>query len=86
MVISLVHYDAFTCTFYDTLTCTSRDSVVVHDQSIITPTSSAEENINFTDDVDVASFNEPGKYLTATNFQPIHPESKQSVRTILVFE
>ena len=68
VLIGSVHSDAFTCTLDDTLTCNSVNSGVVCDKSIIPPSSSAEYNVNFANDVDVTSFDEPGNYLTATNF------------------
>ena len=71
MVICSVHSNAFTCTSEDMLTCTLSDSGVVRDQSIIPPASSAEDNVNFVDDDDVPSLDEPGSYLTATTFYPL---------------
>ena len=53
------------------VTCTSNNSVFVYDQSIIPPALNAEYNINFADDVDVASFYEAENYLTSTTFQSI---------------
>ena len=47
------------------LTCTSSDSGVVCDQPIIPPASSAEENVNFTGEINIESFHEPGSHLTA---------------------
>ena len=54
LVVDSSHSDVFTCTLDDTFNCTMRDSGFVHDQSIVPPTSSSEENVNFTDDVEFA--------------------------------
>ena len=53
------------------------NSGVVFDQSIFSPAPSAEDHVNFVDDVDVVSFDEPENYLTATNFQFISSEHKE---------
>ena len=71
VVIGSVHYDVFTCTLDNTITCTLSNSGVVHGHSIVPPASSAEENLNFVDDVDVASYDEPENCLTATTFRSI---------------
>ena len=68
VVIGSVHSDAFTCNSDDTITCPLSYSDVVRDQSIIPPASSAEYNVNFVDDVHVASFDEPEHCLKATTF------------------
>ena len=68
MVIGSVHSNEFTCTLDNILTCNLIDSGAVRDQSIIPPASSAGENVNSADDVDVASFNEPTNYLTDNTF------------------
>ena len=82
MVIALFCSDAFTCTLDDKLTCISNNSGGVCDQLIIPPASSAEDNINFVDDVDVASFNEPENDITSTNFRSIISECKELANTI----
>ena len=82
MVICSVHSNAFTCTSEDMLTCTLSDSGVVRDQSIIPPASSAEDNVNFVDDDDVPSLDEPGSYLTATTFLSISSECNELENTI----
>ena len=68
VVIGSVHSGAFTCTLDDMLTCTSGVSGVVCDQPIIPPASSAEENVNFTGEINIESFHEPGIHLTAITF------------------
>ena len=82
VVIGSVSYDELTCTLEDMLTCTSSDRGDVCDQSIVPPASSAEYNVNFADDVAVASFDEPENYLTATTFQFISSVCKELESTI----
>ena len=82
VVTGSVHSNAFTCTLDNKLTCTLSNSGVVFDQSIFSPAPSAEDHVNFVDDVDVVSFDEPENYLTATNFQFISSEHKELARTI----
>ena len=82
MLIGSVHSDAFSFTLDDTLNCTSSDSGVVCDQSIIPPASSTEDNVNFADDDDVASFDESKSYLTDTTFWSISSECKLLASTI----
>ena len=81
VVIGSVNSDTFTCTLDDTITCNFRDSGVVHDQSIIPPVSNAEDNVNFTDDVNVASFDEPENYITVTTLRSINPECDEFAST-----
>ena len=71
VVIGSISYDAFTCTLDNNLTCASSNSSVFCDQSIITPASSSEYNVHFTDDVDIASFDKPEKFLADNTFRYI---------------
>ena len=84
MVISSVLSDAFACTLYNTLTCTLRYIGVVCDQSIVSPASSAEDNVNFAVNVDVVSFDEPEHYLISTTFHSISSENTELASTIWV--
>ena len=86
VVICSVHSNAFTCTSEDMLTCTLSDSGVVRDQSIIPPASSAEYNVHFSDDVNVASLYETENYLTATTFRSISSQCGKLANTILGLE
>ena len=85
VVIALFCSDAFTCTLDDKLTCISKNSGGVCDQLIIPPASSAEDNVNFVDDDDVPSLDEPGSYLTATTFLSISSECNELENTISGF-
>ena len=71
MVICSVHSNAFTCSSDYPLTCTSRDSVVVRYQSIIPPASSTEDNINFSDDVNLHHLMNLKLVLQLLSFDPI---------------
>ena len=71
MVISSVHSDAFTYTSSNIITCTLINIVDDHDQSTIPHASSDADNVNITGGINVASFDEPENYLTATTFLSI---------------
>ena len=86
VVIGSFHSDEFTCTQVDTLTCASGYSGIVRDQSIIPPASSAEYNVHFADDVNVASLYETENYLTATTFRSISSQCGKLANTILGLE
>ena len=70
-LIGSVHSGSFTVTSGDCLACTSSDSGFVCDQSIIPPASSTEDNINFSDDVNLHHLMNLKLVLQLLSFDPI---------------